>query len=109
MVGRNTTDQNGQGSKVEQASYASVRDALEDTPEAAANMRLRARLMIAVEQEVLGWGVTQTEAAGRLGVTQPRLSDLMRGRIDKFSLDALVELVGRSGLAVRMNIDKEAP
>ena len=108
MAEKNMTDQKRHEASVEQASYASVWDALEDTPEAATNMQLRSRLMIAVEQEVLDWDVTQTEAAGRLGVTQPRLSDLMRGRVDKFSLDALVELAGRAGLAVRMRVDRAA-
>lgn len=82
-------------------AFNSVWDALEDTPEAAAAMRLRSDLMIAVQEEVRGWGLTQTAAAGRLGVTQPRLSDLMRGKIDRFSLDALVELSGRAGRADR--------
>ncbi len=101
-------DRNDEGDNIEQASYASVWDALEDTPEEAANMRLRSGLMIAVEQEVQSWDTTQTEAAARLGVTQPRLSDLMRGRVGKFSLDALVELAGRAGLVVRMDVNRAA-
>jgi predicted XRE-type DNA-binding protein len=43
-----------------------------------------------------------------LGLTQPRLNDLMRGRIDKFSLDALVNVAGRAGLAVRLQIRNAA-
>ena len=88
--------------------YASVWDAIEDTPEAAAHMRLRSELMMAVEREVRGWGSTQAEAARRLGVTQPRLNDLLRGKITKFSLDALVELAARAGLAVRLALDPAA-
>jgi predicted XRE-type DNA-binding protein len=60
--------------------------------------------MIAVQQAVAGWGFTQAEAARRLDVTQPRLNDLLRGRIGKFSLDALILLAGRAGLVVRMEI-----
>ena len=93
---------------VEAAGFGSVWDAIEDTAQAAAGMRLRAGLMIAIEQEVRAWGLTQVLAAERLGVTQPRLSDLLRGKIDKFGLDALVELAGRAGLAVRMEVAKAA-
>jgi predicted XRE-type DNA-binding protein len=84
--------------------FASVWDALEDSPEAAANLRLRSELLIAIREKVTGWGVTQAEAAHRLDVTQPRLNDLLRGRIDKFSLDALVLLAAKAGLVVHLKI-----
>ena len=74
-----------------------VWDAIEDTPELAAIMRLRSDLMIAIEQTVDTWGLSQTRAAKRLGVSQPRLNDLLRGRIGKFSLDALVGIASRAG------------
>jgi predicted XRE-type DNA-binding protein len=67
-------------------------------------MQLRSRLMIAITEAVSGWRVTQTEAANRLGVTQPRLNDLLRGRVGKFSLDALVALAARAGLAMHLEI-----
>ena len=51
-------------------------------------MKLRSRLMIAISEAVGAWDIAQMEAAGRLGVTQPRLNDLLRGRIGKFSFDA---------------------
>ena len=89
-------------------SFASVWDALEETPEAAASMRLRSDLMIAVQGAVADWKLTQAEAARRLGVTQPRLNDLLRGRIGRFSLEALVGLAERAGLAVRMEITRAA-
>lgn len=84
--------------------FASVWDALEETPEEAANMRLRSELVIAVRAAVEQWQITQAQAASRLGVTQPRLNDLLRGRTARFSLDALVGLADRAGLAVRMEI-----
>jgi predicted XRE-type DNA-binding protein len=84
--------------------FESVWDALEDTPTAAENMRLRSSLMIAINQIVSAWGMTQADAARRLGVTQPRLNDLLRGRVSKFSLDALVALAARAGLAVHLEI-----
>jgi predicted XRE-type DNA-binding protein len=89
-------------------TFASVWDALEDSPTEAANMKLRSDLMSAVRQAVAAWGVSQVEAAKRLHVTQPRLNDLLRGRISKFSLDALVGLAGRAGLVVRMRIVRAA-
>jgi predicted XRE-type DNA-binding protein len=84
--------------------FENVWDALEDTPTEAENMKLRSRLMIAITETVSAWQVTQTEAARRLGVTQPRLNDLLRGRVGKFSLDALVALAARAGLAVHLEI-----
>ena len=58
----------------------------------------------AISEAVSGWQVTQTDAARRLGVTQPRLNDLLRGRVGKFSLDALVAIAARAGLAVHLEI-----
>ncbi len=88
--------------------FASVWDALEDSPAEAANMRLRSELMIAVQETVAGWELTQAEAARRLDVTQPRLNDLLRGRVGKFSLDALILLAERAGLSVRVQIERTA-
>src|ERR1700740_2116092 len=88
--------------------FESVWDALEDTPTEAENMKLRSSLMIAISEAVSGWRVTQTEAARRLAVTQPRLNDLLRGRVGNFSLDALVALAARAGLSVRMEITMAA-
>jgi predicted XRE-type DNA-binding protein len=85
-------------------AFESVWDALEDTPTEAENMKLRSRLMIAISEAVSAWGMTQMDAARRLGVTQPRLNDLLRGRVGKFSLDALVALAARAGLAVHLEI-----
>ena len=72
--------------------FARVWDALEDTAAEAASMRARSALMIAVRTKIESWKVSQVEAARRVGLTQPCLNDLMRGRIDKFSLDALINL-----------------
>lgn len=83
-------------------TYASIWDAIEDTPEQAAEMQMRADAMIAIKQKVKTWNITQREAAKRLGVTQPRLNDLLQGRINNFSLDALVALSARAGLRPTM-------
>lgn len=90
------------------ATFASVWDALEDTREAAANMRMRAELMIELQRYVAAGGLTQSATARHLGVTQPRLNDLVRGRIDKFSLDALVVMLARAGRRVAVKIRKAA-
>lgn len=64
--------------------------------------------MIALRTKIEGWKDSQTEAARRLGLTQPRSNDLLRGRIDKFSLDALINLAAPAGLVVRLQIRKAA-
>lgn len=89
-------------------TFVSVWDALEDSPEMAENMKIRSALMIELQELVRSSEWAQEEAAGRLGVTQPRLNDSLRGRIDKFSLDALVPLAARAGLAVQLQIKQAA-
>ena len=88
--------------------FDSVWDALEASPAVAANMKARADLMIALRETVDGWSVSQAAAAKRLELTQPRLNDLLRGRITKFSLDALMEIASRGGLTVRVEIARPA-
>ena len=83
-------------------------DALKESPEAAVNMRLRTDLMIAVQRHVAASGLTQAQAAKKLGLTQPRLNDLLRARIDKFSLDALVNMLARAGKQVSVKVRKAA-
>ena len=92
---------------MESQTFANVWDALSESPSEAASMRARSDLLIALQDRIVGWGLTQAEAASRLGITQPRLNDLLRGRIGKFSLDALVNLSTRAGLSVR--VDVQAP
>ena len=89
---------------MERQTFDNVFDALMDTPEEAANMTLRSDLLRAIRKVVEGWGLSQTVAAKRLGVSQPRLNDLLRNRINKFSLDALVTLSTRAGLVVKMAV-----
>ncbi len=89
-------------------TFSNVWDALCDTPAEAANMTARSDLMRAITTHVKGWNLSQEEAAGRLGITRPRLSDLLRGKIDKFSLDALVNLTAAAGLHIEMRIAEAA-
>jgi predicted XRE-type DNA-binding protein len=84
--------------------FASVWDAIEDNPVEAENMKLRARLMIAVRDCIEREGLSQARAAKLFGVTQPRISDLVRGRIDLFSIDMLVNMASVAGLHIDMKI-----
>ena len=90
-------------------TFKSVWDAIEDSPAEAASMKGRSEVMIAIREVIENWKVTQAEAAKRLGITQPRLNDLVRGRIDKFSLDALMNLAGRASLSVRVKVVRPNP
>ncbi len=74
----------------------------------AQNLLLRTDLMIAIERYIRKSGLSQTEAAKKLSITQPRLSDLFRHRIERFSLDALVILAAKAGLSVRMSVKTAA-
>lgn len=78
--------------------------ALADTPEQAANLRARTELMQKIAAIVAENGWTQAEAARRCGVTQPRMNDLLRGRVSRFSLDALVNLATAIGLRVHFEL-----
>ena len=71
-------------------------------------MKARSDLVIAIREVVESWRVTQAEAAKRLGVTQPRMNDLVRGRIDKFSLDTLMKLAAQAGLSVHVKVVRPA-
>lgn len=84
--------------------FTSVWDAIEDTPEEAENMKLRSALMMALQEHITHAGLTQSQAAKLFGVTQPRVSDLMRGKINLFGLDALVNMASAAGLRVEMRI-----
>jgi predicted XRE-type DNA-binding protein len=75
-------------------------------PREAQNLIVRAELMSQVRRA--SKGLTQAEAARKFGVTQPRINDLLRGKIDKFSLDALVNMLGKAGLRVEVQVRKAA-
>jgi len=92
-------------SKPKIESYASVWDALADTPEEAANLRTRAELMQQIAAIVSENGWTQVEAAKQCGVTQPRINDLLRGRVSRFSLDALVNIATSIGRRVHVELE----
>jgi predicted XRE-type DNA-binding protein len=78
--------------------FASVWDAIEDTPQEAENMKLRSALMTALKDHLTRTEMSQAQAAELLGVTQPRVSDLMRGKINLFDLNALVNMATAAGI-----------
>lgn len=85
-------------------AYASVWDAIADTPEQAANLQARSELMRQITTIVRASGWTQADAARRCGVTQPRINDLLRGRVSRFSLDALVNIATGIGRKVHFEL-----
>lgn len=84
--------------------FASVWDAIEDTPEEAANMKVRSQLMMQLKSHITNSGLSQADAAKVLGITQPRVSDLMRGKINLFAIDALVNMAAKAGLHVELQL-----
>jgi predicted XRE-type DNA-binding protein len=93
--------------KIEKGSGNIFRD-LGFPPEEAQNLIMRAELMIKIEQFVRKSGKTQKEAARLLELTQPRLNLLLKRKIELFSLDALVNMVARAGMQVKLTVRKAA-
>lgn len=81
-------------------TYNSVFDALSDTPSQSANLKLKAELMEHIQAHIANMDGTQAQIAKQCGITQPRLNDLMTGKISKFSLDALVNINASLGIEV---------
>jgi predicted XRE-type DNA-binding protein len=88
--------------------FESIWDAIEDNPVEAQKMKLRSAMMAALRDYIKAEGLTQKQAAKKLGVTQPRISDLVRGRIDLFAIDSLVNMLALAGLRIEMQIAKAA-
>ena len=93
---------------MEAQTFGNVFDALADTPAEAANLKARAEILSALVARVSAWSVSQEAAAARLGITRPRLNDLLRGKLGKFSLDALVNLATAAGLSLEIRISEAA-
>lgn len=90
------------------AAFDSVFDALADTPMEAASQTVRADLLLSLRERVKSWDVPQDQAAKRLGLTQPRLNDFLRGKLDKFSLDALVNIATAAGFKLHIQLEEAA-
>ena len=89
-------------SKIDQ--FASVWDAIEDDPVRQENLKLRSELMMQIAGRIKEQGLTQTQAAEALHITQPRVSALLKGKINDFRLDSLVDMAHRLGMHVSINV-----
>lgn len=88
--------------------FISIWDAIEDDAVIAANLKLRSELMMEVSEYVKQSGLTQTQAAEKLGLTQPRLNDVLKGRIEKCTVDRLVNMLAAVGYQVNLKISHVA-
>jgi predicted XRE-type DNA-binding protein len=88
--------------KIERSSGNVFRD-LGFAPKDAESLRLRAELMVELTRVIQSRKLTQNSAAKLFGVTQPRVSDLVRGKIDLFSIETLVDMLARAGIRVRLH------
>jgi len=86
-------------------TFNSVWDALETNPVEAANLKLRSNLMMEISAFVKKEQLTQAEAAKKLGTTQPRLNDVLKGKIDKCTVDRLVNMLAEVGYQVRLSVE----
>ena len=84
--------------------FTSVWDALEDDPVRQENLKLRSVLMMQIAERIKDQGLTQTQAAEMLHITQPRVSALLKGKINDFRLDSLVDMAHRLGMHVSINV-----
>jgi len=85
-------------------TFDNVFDAIAASPAEALNLKARAELMSALSAHIRAWDMSQQAAAVRLGITRPRLNDLLRGKLGKFSLDALVNLTSAAGLRLEIRV-----
>ena len=92
---------------METETFSSVFDALANTRAEAANLKIRSELLSALTAHVQSWSASREAAAARLGITRPRLDELMHGRLANFSLDALVNLAAAAGLTLDIRIAAE--
>jgi predicted XRE-type DNA-binding protein len=106
--GHRTVPAINEESQMSKQKFSSVWDAIEDTPQQAASMKARSALMIELQEYIKTSGMTQKQAADLFGVTQPRISDLVRGKIELFSLESLVDMATAAGMKVEVRLKKAA-
>ena len=93
--------------KIRRSSGNVFRDLGFSKPEAE-NLKIRTDLMIRLSKVIEGRRLTQTQAATLFGVTQPRISDLVRGKIDRFSIDTLVAMLGHAGIRIQIVVGRRS-
>jgi predicted XRE-type DNA-binding protein len=86
-------------------TFKNVWDALENDPAVQESLKIKSRMMIDIEQHIKNMGITQAQAAQKMGVTQPRVSDLVNGKIDRFTIDMLITMLARLGLHVEIKLN----
>ena len=86
--------------------FSSIWDAIEDAPQQAASMRARSELMMNLTEVIRDRGMTQSDAAALFGVTQPRISDLMRSKLNLFSLNTFVDMATTAGMSPTVKLTK---
>ena len=84
--------------------FTSVWDAIEDDPVRVENLKMRSALMIEIAERIKEQGLTQTQASNVLHITQPRVSALLKGKINDFRLDSLIDMAHRLGMHVSINV-----
>ena len=89
---------------IKEQIFESVWDALEDDPVRAQNLKLRSALMIEIGKKIGGLGITQSQAAKVLCISQPRVCALLQGKIESFRLDSLVDMAHRLDLNVSIRL-----
>ncbi len=89
---------------IDNQEFASVWDVLASSPEQAENLKIRSHLLRSIQSTVRSKGLNQTEIAQLLGITQPMVSKLLSGRINAFSLDALVNYSAKAGLHISIQV-----
>jgi predicted XRE-type DNA-binding protein len=93
--------------KVQRSSGNVFRDLGFSKPEAE-NLKIRTDLMIRLSKVIEGRRLTQAQAATLFGVTQPRISDLVRGKIDRFSIDTLIAMLGHAGIQIQIVVGRRS-
>jgi predicted XRE-type DNA-binding protein len=93
---------------VSKGRFSGIGNAIDDTPVVAENMKIRSELMMVLTEHIKSHKLSQSEAARLFGVTQPRVSDLVRGKINLFGLDSLINMVAAAGLHVEVRVKRHA-
>ncbi len=89
-------------------SSGNVFDDLGFTREQSGKLEIKSYLMLQIESFIKDKGMTQDQASKMMGVSRPRISDVMRGKIDKFTIDALVDMLTQAGLQVAVTVENAA-
>lgn len=85
-------------------TFKNVWDALEDDPAERESLKIKSWMVIDIEQRIKSLGLTQAQAAKLMGVSQPKVSDVVNGKIDRFTIDMLITMLVSLGLHVEVSL-----